>query len=896
MPLFPGTHLGPYEITGLLGSGGMGEVYRARDTRLERTVAIKILPRELSNDSIRKQRFEREAKTISNLNHPHICVLHDVGSQDGIDYLVMECIEGETLARRLEKGPLPLEQALKYGAQIADALDKAHRSGVVHRDLKPGNIMLTPTGAKLLDFGLAKPAVSLISAATLSGVQASPVTAEGTIVGTFQYMSPEQVEGKELDERSDIFSLGAVLYEMVTGKRAFEGKSQLNVASAILEKEPEAISAVRPLTPQTLDHAIRRCLAKDPEERWQTARDLELELKWMSGGGSQAGFAAAPIGEVSSRLWKAWTVASVLGVATIALGVVLGWKTFHSKSPARDMPVVRFDIPLTTADSSAFSFLTLDRGVAIAPDGSRVVFRVPGVSASRLFLRNINAPGILVLPGTEGAFYPFFSPDGQSIAFFAAGKLKAMALSGGAPAVICDATNLQSSGAWGTDGNIYFSTGAAPGLMVRVPADGGTPEKVGTGVTDAIASIQPIVLPGAEAILEGVWDGKSFDSWRIDAVRLGTGERRTVLRNAYSPRFVSPGILLFVRESSLLAVPFDPKQLETRGNPVSVLEGVLSAMVYGTAQYDVSNDGDLVFVGSESSALQNHLVWRERDGKAQEIALPPNFYQAPRISPDGREVAVTVRSPDPHIWIYNIARGTLRRVSFAPGEDEVPAWSPDGKRVAYASNSRHQLSWVSADGSTGEEQIVPVNSHIHIGSWSHDGKLMVYESFGKTTNREIWVLPLEGERKPYPLLNTNFDHRSPALSPDGQWLAYQSNESGREEVYVKKFPGPGEKMQISGNGGTSPVWGKNRLELFYRNGGKQMVASISTKGAFTAGNPRVLFENPAWAWQSGPNYDVTPDGKRIIAVELSEGIILSPMHVVLNWKAELAARMATQER
>src|SRR2546421_267211 len=896
MPLFPGTHLGPYEITGLLGSGGMGEVYRARDTRLERTVAIKILPRELSNDSIRKQRFEREAKTISNLNHPHICVLHDVGSQDGIDYLVMECIEGETLARRLEKGPLRLEQALKYGAQIADALDKAHRSGVVHRDLKPGNIMLTPTGAKLLDFGLAKPAVSLISAATLSGVQASPVTAEGTIVGTFQYMSPEQVEGKELDERSDIFSLGAVLYEMVTGKRAFEGKSQLSVASAILEKEPEAISAVRPLTPQTLDHAIRRCLAKDPEERWQTARDLELELKWMSGGGSQAGFAAAPIGEVSSRLWKAWTVASVLGVATIALGVVLGWKTFHSKSPARDMPVVRFDIPLTTADSSAFSFLTLDRGVAIAPDGSRVVFRVPGVSASRLFLRNINAPGILVLPGTEGAFYPFFSPDGQSIAFFAAGKLKAMALSGGAPAVICDATNLQSSGAWGTDGNIYFSTGAAPGLMVRVPADGGTPEKVGTGVTDAIASIQPIVLPGAEAILEGVWDGKSFDSWRIDAVRLGTGERRTVLRNAYSPRFVSPGILLFVRESSLLAVPFDPKQLETRGNPVSVLEGVLSAMVYGTAQYDVSNDGDLVFVGSESSALQNHLVWRERDGKAQEIALPPNFYQAPRISPDGREVAVTVRSPDPHIWIYNIARGTLRRVSFAPGEDEVPAWSPDGKRVAYASNSRHQLSWVSADGSTGEEQIVPVNSHIHIGSWSHDGKLMVYESFGKTTNREIWVLPLEGERKPYPLLNTNFDHRSPALSPDGQWLAYQSNESGREEVYVKKFPGPGEKMQISGNGGTSPVWGKNRLELFYRNGGKQMVASISTKGAFTAGNPRGLFENPAWAWQSGAKYDVTPDGKRIIAVELSEGIILSPMHVVLNWKAELAARMATQER
>ena len=893
MPLTPGIKLGPYEIGVPLGAGGMGEVYRAKDTRLDRSVAIKILPAQFSADPVRKQRFEREAKTISSLNHPHICVLYDVGHQDGTHYLVMECVEGETLAKRLEKGPLPLEQVLKYGAQIADALDKAHHSGVVHRDLKPGNVVLAATGAKLLDFGLAKPVSPLASGMTLTAdTPRAAMTEEGTIVGTFQYMSPEQVDGKELDGRSDIFSLGAVLYELVTGQRAFQGKSQLSVASAILEKEPSPISTIKPLTPPALDHAIRRCLAKDPEERWQTARDLELELKWMAGGESQAGFAAVPIAELSSRLWKAWTVASVLGVTAVALGVVLGWKTFHSKSPARDMPVVRFDIPLTAAESSTFSFLTLDRGVAIAPDGSRVIFRVPQF---HLYLRNINAPGTMAVPGTEGAVYPFFSPDGQSIAFFAAGKLKRMALSGGGPAVVCDAANLQSSGAWGTDGNIYFSTGAAPGLM-RVPADGGTPEKFGTGVTDAIATNTPIVLPGAEAILEGVWDGKSSDSWRIDAVRLGTGERRTVLRNAYSPRFVYPGFLLFVRESSLFAVEFDPKRLQTRGNPVSVVEGVVSAMAYGTSQYDVSNNGDLVFIGSEGSALQNHLVWRERDGKAHEIALPPNFYQAPRISPDGREVAVTVRSPDPDIWIYNIARGTLRRVSFAPGEDEVPAWSPDGKRVAYASNSRHQLSWVSADGSTGEEQMVPLNSHVHIGSWSHDGKLLVYESFGKTTNREIWVLPLEGERKPYPLLKTNSDYRSPALSPDGQWLAYQSNESGREEVYVQKFPGPGEKMQISGSGGTAPVWGKNGLELFYRNGGKQMVASISTKGAFTAGNPRVLFENPAWAWQSGPNYDVTPDGKRIVTVELGEGIISSPMHVVLNWKAELAARMAAQER
>jgi serine/threonine protein kinase len=892
MAIATGMKIGPYEVLAPLGAGGMGEVYRAKDTRLGRDVAIKILPKDMSADPERKQRFQREAKTISSLNHPNICTLHDIGSQDGLDYLVMECVEGETLAKRLEKGPLPIEEVLRYGVQIASALDTAHRNGVVHRDVKPGNVMLTRTGVKLLDFGLAKPAAALMSGVTLtSAVPAqSRVTQEGTIVGTFQYMSPEQIQGKELDGRSDIFSFGAMLYEMLTGQPAFQGKSQLSVASAILEKEPEPINKFKPMTPATLDHAVRRCLEKDSEERWQTARDLALELKWIADAGSQVGLPLSLRTDRKSHAWRAWIVAAVFAVIAIAFLLVFAWRGFLAQSPTTGLPVVRFDIPLTVSESSVFSFLTLDRGVAMSPDGTRIVFRVP----PQLFVRNINNPAVAPIPGTEGAVYPFFSPDGQSIAFFASGKLKRMALAGGAPATLCDVQNLQSSGAWGDDGNIYFSSGAMPGLF-RIPAEGGTPEKIGVPLTDALSSITPIFLPGAEAILEGVWDGKSFDTWRIDAVRLDTGKRRTVLRNGFSPRFVSPGFLLFVRGSDLFAVAFDAKRLETRGNPVSVVEGVVNTIAYGTAQYDVSRNGDLVFVGTGSGASQNHLVWRERDGKAHEIALPPNFYQAPRISPDGREVAVTVRSPDPDIWIYNIARGTLRRVSFAAGEDEVPAWSPDGKRLAYASNSRRQLSWLPADGSAGEEQLAPVDAHVHIGSWSRDGKSLIYESFSKTTNREIWILPIEGDRKPYPYLRTNFDNRSPALSPDGQWLAYQSDESGRPEVYVQKFPGPGQKTQISSEGGTSPVWAKNGLELFYRNSNKQMVVSISTKGGFTAGNPRALFQNPVWAWQAGPNYDATPDGKRMIAVEIGEEVTSSPMHVVLNWKTEFLERMAAQK-
>jgi eukaryotic-like serine/threonine-protein kinase len=459
MPLVPGTHLGPYEISGPLGSGGMGEVYRARDTRLERTVAIKILPRELSNDPIRKQRFEREAKTISSLNHPNICTLYDVGSQDGVDFLVMECVEGETLAKRLEKGPLPLEQMLKFGAQIADALDKAHRSGVVHRDLKPGNIMLTPTGAKLLDFGLAKPAVPLASLATLTATAAkrSPATEQGTIVGTFQYMSPEQVEGKELDGRSDIFSMGAVLYEMVTGTGAFEGKSQFSVASAILEREPEPISVAKPMTPRALEHAVKKCLAKLPDERWQSASDLASELKWVAESGAYG--ATGGVAEKSGKFrWGVvWPAMTLVAIATTMAA------TYYTTRPAAEPPLMASVIPPPGVFADTSGRIGPPQ---ISPDGKRIAFigcksesaasSMLGGRTCSIWLRGLASAEVLELSDTSGAYYPFWSPDGREIAFFGDGKLKRVAADGGPVQVICDAFDARG-GSWGSSGTIIFA-------------------------------------------------------------------------------------------------------------------------------------------------------------------------------------------------------------------------------------------------------------------------------------------------------------------------------------------------------------------------------------------------------------------------------------------------------
>src|SRR5580704_10095717 len=581
MPLSSGTRLGPYEIVAPLGAGGMGEVYRARDTRLDRTVAVKILPSHLSSDAILQQRFEQEAKAISSLNHPHICVLHDVGHQDGTHYLVMEYLEGETLAKLLEKGPLPLVQVLKFGLEIVDALDKAHRQGIVHRDLKPGNIMITKSGAKLLDFGLAK-AAPLASGATLTAAitRTTPVTQQGTIVGTFQYMSPEQVEGKELDTRSDIFSFGAVLYEMVTGQRAFPGKSQLSVASAILEKEPAPISTLRPLTPSSLDRAIRRCLAKDPEDRWQTARDLELELKWIAESGSQV--EQPPTASATGALSRHALVVSVCG---LLLGAAIAGLTTWNLKPSPPRPVSRTVITLPPRQQLA----GLDQpAVALSPDGTQLAYVAIQGTIQQIYLRAMDGLEARPIPGTEGGVGPFFSPDGQWLGFFSGQKLKKVPLSEGTTQTLNDAVLAQGA-SWSSKEVIAFKHQGISAFQ-QVAAGGGTPQPLTSVGKGEIGQRWPDFLPGGAAILSVV-TASSFDwsNTEIIVQSIGTGARRNLIRGGTQPRYAASKHLIYAQGGTLMAVPFDPQGLTVTGTPVPVVDGVLQSSTSGAAQYSLSS-------------------------------------------------------------------------------------------------------------------------------------------------------------------------------------------------------------------------------------------------------------------------------------------------------------------
>jgi eukaryotic-like serine/threonine-protein kinase len=887
MALSNGTRLGPYEILDAIGAGGMGEVYRARDTRLERIVAIKTLPPHLSCDPIRKQRFEREAKTISGLNHPHICVLYDVGSQDGVDYLVMECVEGETLAKRLEKGPLPLEQVLKYGAQVADALDKAHRAGIVHRDVKPGNIMLTATGAKLLDFGLAKPAAPLVSAATLTAaVPSTPVTQEGTIVGTFQYMSPEQVEGKELDGRSDIFSLGAVLYEMLTGRHAFEGKSQLSVASAILEKEPAPISTIKPMTPPTMDHAIRRCLAKDPEERWQTARDLMLELKWIPESGSQGGAPTRAMERGNRRERLAWLVA-LAGVSVAVVAGGLHW----GRTPEKARVVRSY---IKAIPNSSFVLTPQQGGFAISPDGLRLAYVAQNTDGKALlWVRPLDSLEARALAGTEEPSFPFWSPDGRYIGFFAAGKLKKIESSGGPPLTLCDAPNARG-GAWNQDGVILF----APSLNVplhRVSASGGIPAPVTTldpskGVT---THRWPQFLPDGRHFLYVAGTPLTPRENPTNAIMVGSldsKESKLLLHAHASAQYVS-GEILFLRQSTLMAQPFDVKRLELTGEATPIADPVDEAELTLYSMFSAAGNGLLAYMEGTSSASRE-LLWLDRSGRKVGEVPGADTYMSPRISPDGKRILYTLVAPWYEVWSYDMSLGVKTRLTFgtSSGRAQMSAvWSPDGQRIAYMSirAGKWGLYEKAADGSGNEEVLMEDTQSIkYMNDWSPDGKYLAFQQALQGVN-EIWLLQLTGEREPIPFLQSQFTANLSSFSPDGKWLAYCSTESGEQKVYVVPFPGPGGKWQVSPSGGCYARWRRDGKELFYLSPDNRiMAAEVKTDGSsFAIGAVKPLFETRVYRSTFG-GYDVTADGQRFI-------ICYEPGHpnvaitLVENWDSEL---------
>jgi len=886
-----GTRLGPYEIVEPLGAGGMGEVYRARDTRLERTVAIKILPVQFCTDPVRKQRFQREAKTISSLNHPHICTLHDVGSHDGVDYLVMECVEGETLEKRLEKGPLSLEQALKVGAQIADALWKAHRAGIVHRDLKPGNIMLTGSGAKLLDFGLAKEATPLVSLATVTVAKAAtPVTQEGMIVGTFQYMSPEQVEGKELDGRSDIFSLGAVLYEMVTGRRAFEGKSQLSVASAILEREPPAMRTVKPVTPAALEHAVMKCIAKDPEERWQTGKDLGSELQWMA----EAGTATAS-GESGSLVQKRrrFLVPIAVGIAAIFAGIVLA-RFFQEPS---HQPKIYSSI--NPPEGEVFSQNASEWAATIvSPDGKKILVGLnSGKGRDRLYVRSLDAPSGQILDGTDGATFPFWSPDSQLVGFFADGQLKTMPATGGPVHIVCPAPQGRG-GAWSPNGTIVFSPTPAGGLS-RVDA------KLGNAV--ALTKLDTSRHEDSHRWPQFLPDGRHFlflsrTADRINSeVRVGSidsPEQTTVLRLDGNAVYSPPGYLLCARDSNLVAQKFDPVRMKLEGESTTIAEQVAGNGFIDFSDFSVSSNGVLAYARG-ATYTNSTLMWRDRSGAHLGDVGAPDFYYGISLSPDRTKLAVEIRDSrgngNSDIWVFELRTGAKTRLTFSnPGEhNSLPVWSPDGKRIIFSSDRGGftQVYEKVVDG-TEKEELIPLGGGHHFATtWSPDGKYVAGIQQNAAVAGTTFLVFSLLDRRPVDFLPGAIGvsrFAFPRISPNGKWIAYVTFETGRAELYLSTFPGGSGKWQVSMNGGNDPHWRSDSKELYFNSLDENlMVATIDdNSGAPQVGKVEALFHfhrvaSPNWV------FDASQDGSRFLTNSPVMPNVPEPITLVVNWDAEL---------
>jgi len=886
MALTAGTKLGPYEIQSPLGAGGMGEVYRARDTRLDRTVAIKVLASHLLSSSEFKQRMEREARAISALNHPHICHLYDVGSQDGTDFLVMEFLEGETLAERLRKGALPLPEILKVGIAIAEALAVAHRQGIVHRDLKPGNIMLTQSGAKLMDFGLAKPLLqnTTIASGTVPAFTAaptltspsplSPLTTAGAIVGTIQYMSPEQIEGREADARSDIFAFGAVLYEMAAGKRPFAGKSQISLASSILENDPEPISATKPLTPSAFEHVVTTCLQKNPEDRFQTAHDIKLELQWIASERSSttAGAASQPAPS-RGRERLGWAAAML---AAIILGAAAGMFLYH---PAPSTHSIRTVI---NPPEKANINLTGDAAgpPVLSPDGNSIAFAATGADGKpMLWVRPMNSLEARSLPETEGATFPFWSPNNQALAFFTDGKLKTVELNAGSVQVVCEA-QLGRGGAWGPDGTILFSANPSAPLM-RVSAAGGTPIAVNKIDIALYTSLRwPFFLPDGQhfVYLALHHDPSKAANNTLYYASLDGKENRPLFRSQSNAVYAA-GFLLFARGDQLMAQAFDPAKGTLSGEPKIVAKGVMNDPTTWHMAASAAEDGLLVFGSGGSGDLQ--LVWMDRAKKEISTVVDKiTNLQGAHISPQGDRIALQIDAGVNDIWILDLARGVRTRLTFGPVANTNLVWSPDGKWIAYTSfrNGRSNLFRKQSDGSGAEELLVSDEPQILATDWSHDGKYLIYSRSIPGGVWDAWSLPLEGERKPQLILPHGLNAH---LSPDGHWLAYTSVESGNPEIYVVAFGGGQGKWQVSSNGGTNAHWSADGKELYYVNPTYSLFA-VPVKengGALQFGAADLLVTN----W-SAPQvfYDVTPDGKKILLDRVAQQVSQS-VTVVTNF-------------
>jgi serine/threonine-protein kinase len=872
----------------------MGEVWRARDPKLHRDVALKVLPHQFATDPERLARFEREAQVLASLNHPNIAAIYGLEEADGIQALVLEFIDGPTLGDRIADGPIPLDDAFVIATQIAEALQTAHEHGIIHRDLKPANIKVRPDGTvKVLDFGLAK---AVAPEAGASDQATSPTislasTQVGAILGTAAYMAPEQAKGKPVDKSADVWAFGCVLYEMLTKKRAFEGDDVSETLATVLKSDPDW-TALPPETPPSIRRLLRRSLTKDRRSRLSDIAVARLEI--ADARTEIQDVNVTPPGVSQKPTWSRAIPLLVTGVLT-AVVVAVAARMITRPAPPK---IVRFTVTLPSADLLPETGPTMPGPIlTLSPDGGTLVYVASRNGVDQLFARALDELEPSAIPGTEGARFPFFSPDGQWIGFQAGGKLKRIALAGGPPAVLCDLTGIFTGASWGSDGRIFFC-GGDPAVMWAVPAAGGVPQALTSLDTGEAAQRWPHVLPGAEAVVFASVPAEGTVP-RLVSLSLRTGERR-VLLDGTSPRYAPTGHLLFSRDASLWAAPFDVERLSITGEPVPLLQGV-NMRGGGNSDFAVAANGTVAYLPGAADLATRTLVWVDRQGREDPLTAPRRAYVYPRISPDGSMLAVQVSDQENDIWVWDFARATLARLTFDPGADNFPVWTPDGSRIIYSSQREgliSQLYWQTPDGSGGVERLVqtapsPYGQYAH--SIAPDGNQLVFGQGG-----DLFVLTLGGERRITPLVQTEFNEYNGEISPDGRWLAYQSSETSRSEIYVKPFPKVDSgRWQVSTDGGTRPLWSRDSRELFFVTDGRQLmsVAVGGTESVFTSSAPQLLYEVPSRYFLTGAGtfpgrtYDISADGRRFLLMKPSSSTDAAPavtqFVVILNWFEEL---------
>jgi serine/threonine protein kinase len=899
MALASGTKLGPYEIQSPLGAGGMGEVYRAKDTRLDRTVAVKILPAHLSDNPEARQRFEREARTISSINHPNICTLHDVGSQDGVTYLVMEHVDGEPLDVRLQKGPLPLKQSLECAMQICDALEKAHRAGIIHRDLKPSNIILTAAGAKLLDFGLAKPVLGFAAPATdkanltpstptmnISMLTAAPaaLTQQGTVVGTFQYMAPEILQGRDATARSDIFSFGCVLYEMITGRRAFEGKSQLSVMTAILEKDPEPLAQLQPATPPALDYVVQTCLEKNPDSRFQTAHDVKLQLNWVARQGSQTNIPAPVIEKTKSRLLSA-------ALAFLALGVLAASAALWFNRPPRR--ILRTN--LLPPEGMQFETLYRNGPPALSPDGTRVAFIAQQNGSHLIWIRALDQLQATPVKGTEDAFFPFWSPDGNSLAYFQHGKLWRMDVKSGSATPVCDALEPRG-GSWGRNDTIVLAPFIGGPVMV-VAVTGGAPKPVTHLAVNAVNTSDrwPVFLPdGKHFLFLHTLNGDANENNEIRFASVDGGEERSLMLGRFYSFAYAPGWLLAVRDGALQAWKFDPSSGKLGSEAIQLADHVATDEVTALAVVSVSAQGTLLYQEGHGGGGDRH-VWVDETGKQIAQVSDPSIYGPSRLSPDGSRIATEVVGTgfsSAPLWIWDLKGGTRAPLTPDSTFADTPVWSADGKFIyldIFDSKNHRQTMVVPTDGSQPEKTLIQSQDETTPVDVTADGKWLLYEQGSYTsTGAALKALPLVPGLEGFTVLDQVSPGTNARLKPaSNDWLAYESNHSGRSEIYLARYPHPGAKYQVSPSGGNQPVWSRDGKKLYYLDTLRKMTAvEVATTGdSVQIGAPKTLFQTGVRHSIATEGYDVSRDGRFLLVNSIIEST--APLVLVTNWDAEL---------